>query len=106
MVWWMTAPLIFAMEIDDPELAWKLEAVRPELVEGAKGFRQAQPKRQSGSPQTAPFSNSPFPQVGHRDELITLKNAAKSAIGIGGSQQTAPLPHHPACGSAPGGSKS
>ena len=27
-------------------------------------------------------------------------------IGIGGSLRAAPLPHRPACGSAPGGSKS
>jgi hypothetical protein len=27
-------------------------------------------------------------------------------IGIGGSDEAAPLPHHPACGSAPGGSRS
>ena len=26
-------------------------------------------------------------------------------IGIGGGHQAAPLPHHPACGSAPGGSR-
>ena len=26
-------------------------------------------------------------------------------IGIGGLHEEAPLPHHPACGSAPGGSR-
>ncbi len=31
---------------------------------------------------------------------------SSNLIGIGGSPTAAPLPHHPACGSAPGGSKS
>ncbi len=31
---------------------------------------------------------------------------ARAAIGIGGASDRSPLPHHPACGSAPGGSRS
>ena len=38
--------------------------------------------------------------------LICVNVSPKAIIGIGGSSLTAPLPHHPACGSAPGGSRS
>jgi hypothetical protein len=39
---------------------------------------------------------------------LILRKTAKDfpQIGIGGAVARSPLPHHPACGSAPGGSRS
>jgi len=37
---------------------------------------------------------------------LALRFRAVLLIGIGGSHEAPPLPHHPACGSAPGGSRS
>ncbi|AYL16787.1 hypothetical protein D9N00_21470 [Pseudomonas syringae pv. actinidiae] len=56
-----------------------------------------------GDPQISVRAKEPD-EVGPETEPGGLPTLAPS-IGIGGSHLAAPLPHHPACGSAPGGSR-
>jgi hypothetical protein len=39
-------------------------------------------------------------------EVKRMRRKKNKPIGIGGAVTRSPLPHHPACGSAPGGSRS
>ncbi|MGO8717767.1 MAG: hypothetical protein ACLQMO_00950 [Acidobacteriaceae bacterium] len=45
-------------------------------------------------------------EKGVRKEDYVLPALGRMEIGIGGAVTRSPLPHHPACGSAPGGSRS